>query len=263
MAFTSTDRSLCNKILTDFPGLIGPLNSSSGIITGYGNTLDSQLRALKGNFSPSGDITNGIYTLNNTIGNAVPGSTLADMLALKAFLDNCAYLAGNNPLGTILNAAKGIFNLIDDTLDTLAGTVPEFGIGKIAGYINQLMNGLGLPGGDILSEIFKNADKLIQCMTNLCDTYDPGYYGPYITSYTSELQSLYTIMNIDDDPLSLNYGLFDYDSLYSNVGLSVPEIAQMTTVIEAVDTVKSTSISGVMDSIASVKDLLGEGGFFA
>jgi hypothetical protein len=260
MAFTSTDRSLCNKILTDFPGLTNPLNSSSGVITGYASSLDSQLRSMA--WSGTSAINSGISTLNSTVGNAVPGKDLSDMQALKAFLDNCAYLAGNNPLGTILNAAKGIMDLVDDTLDTLAGTVPEFGAGKLAGYINQLMNGLGIPGGDMLSDIFKSADKLITCMTNLCSVYDPGYYGPYITSYTSQLQSLYTTMNIVDDPLDINYGLFDYDSLYASVGLTPGQISDMTLVVDAVDTVKSTSMSGVMDSIASVKDLLKEGSFF-
>lgn len=261
MAFTSTDRSLCNKLLSDFPGLVSPLNSSSGIISGYANSLDSQLRSMA--WSGTGAINSGIYTLNNTLGNAIPGSTMTDMQDLKYFLDNCTYLNGNNPLSSVLTTAKGAFDLIDDTLNSLFPTVPEFGVGQIAGYINQLLNGLGIPGGDMLSEIFKQADKLLNCLTMLCSTYDPGYYGPYLTSYSSQLQSLYTTMNIVDDPLSLDYGLFDYQTLFSNVGLTPSQTSDIKLVIDAVDTVKSTSLGSIMDSVASVKDLMKIGGFFA
>lgn len=260
MAFTSTDRSLCNKLITDFPGLITPLNSAQGIITGHASTLDSALRSMA--WSGTSAINSGIGTLNSTVGNAVPGSATSDMQSLKNFLDNCAFLQDNNPLATVLNTAKGVFGLIDSTLDSLYSTVPEFGVGKVAGYINDLLKGLGIPGGDLLSDIFKAADKLLQCLSTLCSPYDP-YYSPYISSYTSQLQGLYTTMNIVDDPYSLKYGLFDYDTLFSNVGLTAPQISDINLVIDAVDTVKGTSITGIMDSIASVKDLLGEGGFFA
>jgi len=261
MAFaTTTERSLCNKLVIDFGGLITPINASRATVMGHASSLDSQLRSMA--WSGTSAINNGIYTLNNTIDTAIPGTSITDMQALKTFLDNCAYLNGANPVGAILNAANGIFGLIDDTLNTLAGTVPEFGAGRIAGLINQLLSGLGLPGGDVLSEIFKQADRLINCLTYLCSPYD-SYYNPYISTYNSQLQSLYTSMNIVSDPLDSNWGLFDYDSLYSSVGLTADQISDMNLVVDAVDTVKSNSMTGVMDSIASVRNLLKEGDFFA
>jgi len=258
---TTTERSLCNKLVNDWTGLLTPLNSSRGTIGGYANSLDSQLRNMQ--WSGTSALLGGISTLNTVIGNAVPGSTMNDMRALKQFLDQCAYLNGKNPLSAVLNTAKGVFNLIDDTLDSLYGTMPEFGVAKIAGYINQLLNGLGIPGGDVLSEIFKTADQLLNCVSQICYQYDDSYYGPYITSYTSQLESLYTSMNIVSNPLSPNWGLFDYDTLYGNVGLTDEQISDIDLVIDAVDTVKSTSLASVTSSITVVKDLLGEGGFFA
>jgi hypothetical protein len=258
---TTTERSLCNKLLNDWGGLLTPLNSANGIIGGYASSLDSQLRNMQ--WSGTSALLNGISTLNSVIGNAIPGSTLNDMRALKQFLDQCVYLNGNNPLSAVLNTSKGIFNLIDDTLNSLYGTMPEFGVGKIAGYINQLLKGLGIPGGDMLSDIFKTADQLLNCLSQICYQYDPSYYGSYITSYTNQLDSLYTSMNIVSDPLSQNWGLFDYDTLYSNVGLTQPQISDINLVIDAVDTVKETSLASVTSSITVVKDLLGEGGFFA
>jgi hypothetical protein len=259
MAFTTTDRSVCNKLVTDFPSLINPLTLAQGTIMGHSQTMDSMLRTMA--FSGTGAINNGIGILNTTVENSIPGSTMTDMESLKTFLDQCAYLNDNNPLSVILNTSKGIYGIIDDTLNSLLTTVPEFGVAQIAGYINDLLKGV-LPGGDVLSSIFKSADKLIECLSTLCSAYDPSYYNPYLNDFSYQLQSLYSTMNIVDDPFALNYADFDYDALFANVGLSVPHISDMKLAIDAVDTVKSVSMSGIMDSIASVKDLL-KGDFFA
>jgi hypothetical protein len=70
-------------------------------------------------------------------------------------------------------------------------------------------------------------------------------------------------MNIDNDPLSLTYGLFDYPALLNQAGIvDAGQIANFNTAVAAVDAVKSTSLTSVMDSISSVKDLL-KGDFFA
>jgi hypothetical protein len=259
MAFTSMDRTLCSKLVTDFSNLINPITAAQDIVTDHAATLDSMLRSTV--WSGTDVINGGIGTLNNTIQNSVPGNTSVDMKSLKTFLDNCAYLSGQNPIATILDASNGIFTLIDDTLSSLYTTIPEFGIGQIAGYINDILKGAGTLGGDVLSDIFKAADKLINCLSNLCGFYDPSYM-PYVVSYGTQLSSFYTSMNIIGDPLDPKYGLFDYDTLYSNVGLTPSQISDMNLVINAIDNIKETSMTTVIASISSITELVDAGGFF-
>jgi hypothetical protein len=81
---------------------------------------------------------------------------------MLAFLEKCAYfdeLPSATSLidGTIAGIFDGIDSFIDDIINDMG--LPEFSAGVIADAINSLMNGIGIPGGDQLTDILKKADS--------------------------------------------------------------------------------------------------------
>jgi len=259
MALTPTEKSLCNKISTDYDSLVAPVKSSKKSITGAKQDLDTYLRGMI--YSPDIDIDSALLQLADGVENAVPGDDRDAMNDIKNVIDDCAYLNGLAPVSAVIGTFNGVFNAINDLVDSLKLTVPEFGAGALASLINQLLNGVGIPGGDMLSALLAKADKLINCLAEVCVAGDPGYSGR-LTLITNDLDNLYTDLNVVGDPLSPNYGKFDYDTLYSSVGMSTEQQAKINRTIVGVDAAKTNAKKAISNSISSIKTLTKIGGFF-
>ncbi len=257
MALDNMSRSLCNKMVDDYSALIAPINMAKTAVKNAKN----QLQALLNNMVFSVDldvITTAVDNLQNAAAAAYPSDSLADMTALKNMLDNCDYLEDAKPISSILGTTIGVFEVIDGLVNAIL--VPEFLAADIGNGINNTMSGIGIPGGNDLTGIFRKADKLINCLSTICGAGAPTYIT-IATAYADELDDLYTDMNIVSNPLSPNYGQFDYNAIYTNAGMTPQDILQVDTAIIGVGDTNTNALTSIDASVSKAKDLF-KGGFF-
>lgn len=259
MALGRMEKTLCNKLVSDYYNLVAPVKAAKSVIKNAMADLDSYLRSMT--FSPAEDVNSAINSFEDSINSQIPGTADQDMNKLKDFLANCPYLAAFAPSSTVGGTKNGIFDAINDKINELLSGVPEFGAGKIASQINSLLNGLSLPGGDALSALLQKADQLLDCLSSLCAAQDPTYAAP-LSEATNDLNNLYTDLNIIDNPLSPDYGKFNYTSFYNNIGLTSSQSSALNLVTTNIDNQKSSSVDAVKNSVDKIKSLTKEGGFF-
>lgn len=250
-------RSLCNKMVDDYSALIAPINMAKSAVRNAKTQLQTLLNSMV--FSVDLDvITTAVDDLQSAAEEAYPSDSLADMAALKGMLDNCDYLEGAKPISSILGTTLGVFEVIDGLVNAIV--VPEFLAADIGNGINNTLSGIGIPGGNNLTDIFKKADKLINCLSTICGAGAPTYIT-IATEYADELDDLYTDMNIVSNPLSPNYGGFDYNAIYTNVGMTSQDILQVNTALSGVGDTNTNALTSIDASVSKAKDLL-KGGFF-
>lgn len=250
-------RSLCNKMKEDFATLTAPINMAKIAIKGAKNELQALLNSMV--FSVDLDvITTAVDDLQSAAEEAYPSDSLSDMTALKSMIDNCSYLEDAKPISSIIGTTIGVFDEIDTLIDNIV--VPEFLAAKVGNGINNTMYGVGIPGGNNLTDIFKKADKLIDCLATICGAGDPTYIT-IATEYADELDNLYSSMNIVSNPLSPNYGQFDYNTIYANAGMTPQDILQVNTALGGVGDTSTNAITSIDASVSKAKDLV-KGGFF-
>jgi len=257
MALDNMSRSLCNKMKEDFATLIAPINMAKTSIKNKKNELQALLNNMV--FSVDLDIiTTAVDDLQSAAAEAYPSDSLADMAALKNMIDNCSYLEDVKPISSIIGTTLGAFDEIDTLVDNIV--VPEFLAADIGNGINNAMSGIGVPGGNNLTDTFKKADKLIDCLSTICGAGDPTYIT-VATEYADELDNLYDSMNIVSNPLSSNYGEFDYDTIYTNAGMTSQDILQVNTALGGVGDTGTSALASIDASVSRAKDLI-KGGFF-
>jgi len=211
MALSSTKRAMCDSLVQRYPALIGPINSKKALITGYSNQVKQKLGALDP--SSNEDVNNAIGGVDDQVKARKPTSEDE----LEQFLRNCPFFDDASKKVSALSRAKDkAFDTLGDYINSLG--LPEFDLGQYVDKINKLLDGAGFPFGDKLADLFAQIDKLIQCLSDpfLCG----GEYTTEISQFSSEIQQLYNDYNIDDDPLSENYGKFKFDSLLDQYDIS-------------------------------------------
>jgi len=244
MAILPVERSMCNKMVYDFDGLLAPARAAKGAVRNKKNEIQSQLNVLTS--SSQSAINSAVSSLTSQMDDIIPTATLSDMRELERFIEQCEYLSGLSPIAAMLGAIDSIYSKLDDFLDNIGASVPEFNLGKLASAINDL---LGARGPNI-SDLLKNLDKLINCVELYCG----GEYPSQLSSMTTALGQTYTDLNITSDPLDTNYGLFDFNSLYSTAGLDVTQIGQVNQVISSVDGEKDRTRSTINSAIDIYKE---------
>ncbi len=257
MPLIPTERSLCNKVVADFGGLTAPIRAAKGLIRSTASQFEDQLRNTI--FSSTSEIDDALTQLENDVAENLPGDTVSDVQAIKDFLDNCEYLSGLNPVSAVAGTVLGVYDAIEDTINGLSNTTPEFTLGGIGDIINKALRGLQFPFGDNISELFAKADKLIDCLTAFCD----GYL-PQADIFSDDLNELYTDMNIVNDPNDSNYTNFDFGSIYTNVGISPTQISNVDRVLDGITQENIRGKEAINSSIEAVKDAIrikGIGGF--
>ncbi len=258
MFLDSMSRSLCNKMKEDFATLTAPINQAKSAVRNLKNQLQALLNTMIFSIDLS-DITDEIAAIQAAAKELYPSDALSDMESLKTLLDACAYLDDAKPISSILGTTLGVFDEIDNILNT--SIIPEIGAATLGDLINKLMaGGEGRPGGSNLSDIFKKADKLINCLAAICGAGDPTYIT-IASTYTAELDNLFDSMGIDSNPLSPTYGDFDFDTIYDNAGMTTTNRLKVSTALSGVTDTGTNAINSISSSVSKAKSLI-KTGFF-
>jgi len=254
MSFGATDKSLCNKLLTDFDSLMAPGLGAKNEVNKQTNKLKADLHGLV--YSPNELLNQALYDFQADVNQNLPGSTVNDLIRIKNFLDNCDYLNRLSPVSAMLGTLFGIYNKIDNLVSDYTNLFPEFGLGNFASGLDGLLKGFNIAG------LLSGADSLLDCLDSGCATFDPTYSGN-ISSMTDQLDGLYNDLNIVSDPLDSRYGMTDFNNIYQDVGMSVSEITQFDNVRSNMDFAKSNATAAVDNAVAAVKNEIKFGSIFA
>jgi len=250
MAISTTTRSICNKVTNDYPGLTSPIRQARGAIRAKASEFEDQLRNTI--FSSGSVLDDALQSFEDQVEDILPGDTEDDVQDIKDMIDNCDYLSALNGVSTVAGTALGIYNAIEDIIDSLGDSVPEFKTGSFADTINNIMNGLQFPFGDDISALFAKADKLIECLEWFCG----GEYPLQVSEFTDDINGLYSDMNIVSDPNDPNYARFDYDAVYDNVGLASVDRTNMNRTITKIYGGHTRANEAIDNSIEAVKDAI-------
>ena len=246
MTLTSTERALCNSLDQKYGALITPLLNSR---PGYKNLLNSYINQMRSTvFSPPGAVEQGVDDLVNQANGVMPGDEVDDLNRINTFMQNCPFFDEASPVSALLGSVSGLFDAIDNFINNISITVPEFGLAALADQLNKLLNGDGFPGGNNLSALFKMLDKLINCLNALC----PGFF---IENKINQVNDLYNFYNVDSNPTSLTYAQLNYASIYQELNLTPGQINNLNTALNSVTSVKETALSSVQ-SVANKLKLL-------
>ena len=259
MALTKNEKSLCNKLVSDFDGLIQPGRSAKGAINGATNDMKSLLNGMT--FSDPGLLGGALDQYRNAVNDALPGDELDDLNQIKNFIDNCEYLQALDPLSTMIETVNGVFDEIGKLVNGLDLSFPEFGAGNLGSLVDKILDGIGMPGGDKISDLLAAADKLLNCLSAGCAAVDPTYIGD-LDSKTDELQRVYDDLGLIDDPNDPNYGKFDYSSMYNDLGLSTSEINSINSVKDGISASKDDGINAISNTKDAIKTAKKVGGLF-
>ena len=250
MALGNNEKTLCNKLLADWDGLLSPVYAVRSVLMKAANDMLNKLKEMV-RFNlftfPYQDLTDALDDFEDQVKDAIPGAELDDLRRLQDFIDNCEYLQPIDTvsaiIGTVLGISNDIDNLIEEFFDTL--DFPEFGAANFGSLIDNLLAGLpGFPGGDAIAEILAMADKLLNCLSALCALQDPTYQGD-LTRMTDELQALYDDLNINDNPASSDYGKFKYADTYIEAGMNSDQINAINNTKAGLNNAKDSGASAV------------------
>jgi len=253
MALDRNEKSLCNKLLSDFDSLLQPGKSAQAGINSLGNRMASLLKGYAG-AGPTAGLGIALSAYRDGVNDILPGDTLDDLQTFKDFLDNCEYLDFLEPVSAMLGTILGIFDEIGKLINSLDLGFPEFGMSGLGSLIDKLLDALpGLPGGDTIADLLALADKLLECLNNACAAQDPSYIGD-LSDMTDDLNDLYTDLNVVDDPNDPSYGKFDYSKLYNDAGLSTSEIGAIDTVKDGINASKDDGVNAVDNAAKAIQD---------
>lgn len=255
MALSSTATSMCNQLVQKYNGLIDPVKAAKSGFKSLTRTLVSQMSTAI--YSPLASLESEMSSLQARVNGIIPGIDDEAMDDIDLFLINCPIFGQSTPVSAVGGTTNGIFDEINGFIDESYALFDEFGLANMADTLNKMLNGVGFPGGGNLSSLLSNGGLLIQCLSSLC----PGF-EPIVISYTDDLNSVYDEMHIVSNPVDPNFGLLDYDYLYSTAGMSPSQITNMNYTISGVTDIKSNALSSVDASKQAVKNKINTGSLF-
>ena len=250
MAISSTTRSLCNKMVTDYTGLTSPIRQARAAIRQKSSDLEREIRNTI--FSETSALDAALQSFEDQLEENLPEDTAQGVQDIKDMIDNCEYLSALNAVSAVAGTALGIYDKIKDLIDDISTSTGEFIPGGIADEINNILNGLQIPFGDEISNLFSKADKLIECLTAFCG----GEYPSQISAFTSELNDLYDDMNIVSDPNDSNYTNYDYDALYDKLDLSAEGRENLNKTINKISDGHTAAKDSIDSTIEAVKNTI-------
>ena len=254
MSVTATTNSMCNQLVQRYYDMVAPVHKVKNKIRSELNKFETMLASMV--FSASNAIDTALFNLETETKDLIPGSDIDSLREIKKFLDGCDFFIGTNAVAAVLGGSLGIYDQIDNYFETIP--LPEFKAGTIANTINVLMRGagLGLPYSNNIEEVLKDGDKILTCLDSFC----PGKVGE-AQLIANDLQELYNILRIEDDPNHPNYGKVKYASIYDELGLTEGQILNMDRVIDGLWATKAEAQLGIGNSVGSIKNAI-KGGFF-
>lgn len=248
MAITATERSICNKLAFDFDAIISPANASKGAINNKTSDIEGLLNTTS--FASESTINSAIASFLVDVNDNLPDTN--ELEELSTLLNNCDYLSGFKPVSIVASSINTAINKIDGLLNNIGTSLPEFNIGKLTSSINDLLFG-NIPGGQQISGLLQNSDKLIECLSTYCG----GEYPTQVSDFTQTVDDLYGDLNIDSDPLSANYGKYDMQSLYNQAKISTADQAKVTSVINSADVSKAAAVTKINSVVSAIKNDIG------
>ena len=263
MALTKNQRMVLDKISGDFSGLVSPADSSKGAIKGRIDNATTKMKTMT--FSSPSTLATAIADYSSDVSNRLPGNTESDIQEILSMIGDCDFLNGQSDdnfstmMKVINNAVKSIFDNIGTIAFDFSVTIPEFDAGGLLDYVNSLFGGLSfpnfpsikIPGQIDLTNIMKNADKLINCL----DILGEGEYNDQVTEDTSTLTNLFDDLSMVSNPVDPNYGNLDLASIYSTAGISSPQQANMNAMQGAFRAVKEASVGSVSQALDKAKSM--------
>jgi len=254
MALTPTETSLCNKMLGDYAGLMGPVKLGQSGIMNQRSALTNQLGGMT--YSTPSDLANKVNLFKNAVGLALPDPN--DLNSLKNMLTQCDYFKQFGPTSAIAGLMQSALGNISSLINNFGAGTNEFNAGKIAGLINQALSNL-IPGGSGLTDILKSAGQLLECMSSVCAAGDPSYIGG-LDYIDNDLNNTISSMGLVGDPSSINFGKMDYNSIYNDLGMTPTQRYAIDSTTFAIDEQRVRAKVAIDQSIAAVK--LQMGGLF-
>jgi len=268
----NNEKTLCNKLLSDWNGLLAPVYAAKSKIIKAKNDMVNKLKEMvkfKLFTLPTSDLENALNDFEDQVKDNLPGDELDDLQRIKDFLDRCEYLQKLEPISALIGTALGISDEIDNMINEFfdALNFPEFGAANFGSIIDNLLNALpGLPGGDALAALLAEADKLLNCLTELCILIDPDKYSPQLNGMKDELQALYDDLNIGDGT-SGEYGKFKYDVIYGSppegAGLNDDQINAINNTKTGLNNAKNSGVNAVNGAKSAMQQASKIGGLFS
>ena len=267
MALGKNEKTLFNKLLADWNGLLAPVYASKSAIQKATNDMINKLKEMVqfDLFTGEAALNAAIQDFGDQVKDQIPGDELDDLQRLKNFLDNCEYLQPLEPISALIGTALGISDEIENLIDKFFDSfnIPEFGAANFGSIIDNLLAGLpGLPGGDALADLLAQADKLINCLSALCALQDPSYSAD-LTSMSDELQELYDDLRIVDNPASSDYGKLDYSAIYADVPLNADQINAINNTKAGLNNAKNSGVNAVNNTKSAIQQASKIGGLFS
>ena len=263
MAFetTATNTALCNSFVQKYWSMVAPIHKIKNSFKSKLNELETMLSSMV--FSTTQEIADQLLDLENTTKNLIPEDSIDAVREVKLFVDGCDCFFGTeggdeSAVGAILGGLLGIYDQIDDYVGQI--TYPEFRAGAVANILNQMVDGagLGLPYSNKIGDLLKDADCMVSCMSSLCPA---TAATPEFQLILNDIQELYNILRLDDNPDSPNYGKVKYDEIYTAAGLGPAAIVNMESTITGLGDVQAEAARGVENSVSAIKNAI-KGGLF-
>ena len=263
MAFeiTATNTALCNSFVQKYWSMVAPIHKIKDAFVSELNDLEVMLSGMV--FSTTQEIANQLLDLETNTKALIPEDTIDAVREVKLFVDGCDCFfgtedSGESSVGAILGGLLGIYDQINDYVGQI--TYPEFQAGAVANILNQMVDGagLGLPYSNKIGDLLKDADCMVSCMNSLCPA---TVATPEFQLILNDIQGLYNILRLDDDPTSSDYGKVKYNEIYTAAGMSDAAISNMTSTIDGLGDVQAAAASGIENSVGAIKDAI-KGGLF-
>jgi len=263
MAFeiTSTLTAQCNALSQKYWNMIAPVHKIKDAFQTKLNELEVELSSMV--FSTTQQIADQLLDLENTTKDLIPEDTIDAVREVKEFVDGCDCFFGTeggeeSAVGSILGGLLGIYDQLDDYVGQI--TYPEFRAGAVANTLNQILDGagLGLPFSNKIGDLLKRADCLTSCIDALCPA---TRATPEFQLILNDIQDLYNILRLDDDPNSPNYGKIKYDEIWTAAGMSQAAIVNMESTIAGLGETAVAATEGIENSVTAIKTAI-KGGLF-
>ncbi len=258
---TPTTTTLCNSFVQKYWSLVAPIHKIKNKFKSTLNELETELSSMI--FSTNQQIADQLLELENYAVDLIPEDTIDAVREVKSFVDGCDCFfgtddGGESAVGAILGGLLGIYDQLDDYVGQI--TYPEFRAGGIANILNQMLDGagLGLPYSNKISDLLATADCMVTCMSAMCPATSAA---PEFQLIINDIQELYDILRLDDNPTSPNYGKIKYDEIYTAAGMSSAAIVNMESTMAGIGDTQAEATRGIESSVTSIK-AAAKGGLF-
>jgi len=254
MALAGIEKTLCNKMVTDFNSIMGPGLGAKNEINKRTNKLKADLHGLV--YSPNAQLNQALYDFQANVNLNLPGNSMDDLYRLKNFMDKCLHFDGISSVSAMLGSLFGLYDKIQNLVGDYNNLFPEFEIGNLASGIDGLLKSLNI------KSLLGSADNLLDCLDSGCATFDPEYTGD-LSNMTDQLDGLYNDLNLVSDSNSSRYGLTDFQNTYQSVGMTSSEIIQMETVRNNMDLAQIKAETSINNTVDAIKNEIKFGDLFA